>query len=155
MHSYADDAEWARFLPLPTPYTREHSEQFVARQLLLPWDQHPSWAIEHEARVVGGINLRFSENERIGEVGYAVARRVWGSGLATEALCSVIDAAFSACPELARIRATADPRNGASLRVMEKAGMRREGTLRKNRYTRGEPADEVWCGLLRGEWKQE
>jgi RimJ/RimL family protein N-acetyltransferase len=47
----------------------------------------------------------------------------------------------------------ADARNLASLRVMEKLGMVREGVLRQNRLVRGEFIDEVWCGVLRTEWE--
>ena len=48
--------------------------------------------------------------------------------------------------------ATADARNGASCRVLEKAGLRREGVGRIARLTRGERSDEVRFGLLREEF---
>jgi ribosomal-protein-alanine N-acetyltransferase len=52
-----------------------------------------------------------------------------------------------------RVYATADARNIASRRVMEKLGMRLEATLRMHRLdARGELLDEVWYGLLREEW---
>jgi ribosomal-protein-alanine N-acetyltransferase len=65
----------------------------------------------------------------------------------------VLNAAFVTYVELKRIRAMANARNTGSLRVMEKIGMMREGTLRQNRITRGESIDEVWCGILRNEWE--
>jgi RimJ/RimL family protein N-acetyltransferase len=65
----------------------------------------------------------------------------------------VLDAAFVTYIDLKRIRAMADARNIGSLRVMEKIGMIREGTLRQNRVTRGESIDEAWCGILRSEWE--
>jgi [ribosomal protein S5]-alanine N-acetyltransferase len=54
---------------------------------------------------------------------YGIAPREWGSGLATEAARAVIRYGFE---ELSfdRIIASADAPNQASLRVMEKAGMR-------------------------------
>lgn len=50
--SYATDPEWARYLPVPQPYLREHAEQFVASQVLLDRERHPTWAIEY----VGVVN---------------------------------------------------------------------------------------------------
>ena len=150
---YAADPEWARYLPVPQPYLREHAEQFVASQVLLDRERHPAWAIEHSEVVRGGINIRFDFANHVGEMGYSIARSHWGQGLTTEAAQAVRDAAFMASGDLKRIRAMADARNIGSLRVMEKIGMRREGTLQQNRITRGESIDEVWCGILRSEWE--
>ena len=151
--SYATDPEWARYLPVPQPYLREHAEQFVASQVLLDRERHPAWAIEHMGVVRGGINIRFDFANRVGELGYSIARSHWGQGLTTEAAQAVLDTAFVAYSDLKRIRAMADAKNTGSLRVMEKIGMMHEGTLRQNRITRGESIDEVWCGILRSEWE--
>jgi ribosomal-protein-alanine N-acetyltransferase len=151
--SYATDPEWARYLPVPQPYTKENAEQFIAGQVLLDRERHRAWAIEHAGAVKGGINIRFDFDNRVGEMGYSMARSHWGQGLTTEAAQAVLDAAFVAYVDLKRIRAMADARNTGSLRVMEKIGMIREGTLRQNRVVRGESIDEVWCGILRSEWE--
>jgi len=103
--------------------------------------------------VIGGINIRFDFAHRVGELGYSIARTYWGRGLATEAARAAMDAAFAAYADLNRMRAVADARNVASLRVMEKLGMVREGVLRQNRLVRGEFMNEVWYGVLRTEWE--
>ena len=64
-----------------------------------------------------------------------------------------MDPAFASGPGLLRVRAMADSRNAASIRVLERIGMRREGVLRSNRFVRDEGVDEVWCGILRSEWQ--
>jgi ribosomal-protein-alanine N-acetyltransferase len=151
--AYATDVEWARYLPVPQPYTRRDAKEFVAGQLLLDREKNPSWAIVLDGVVIGGINLRMDFDNHACELGYSVARKHWGKGLATEAARSVIDAAFQFLPDLNKIRAMADLRNVASQRVMEKVGMTREGVMRQNRLFRGEHVDEVWYGLLRGEWE--
>jgi RimJ/RimL family protein N-acetyltransferase len=151
--AYATDPEWARYLPVPQPYTAADAERFVAGQVLLDRQCHPSWAIEHAGAVRGGINIRFDFDNRVGELGYSIARSYWGKGLTTEAARAVLDLAFSAHNTLNRICARADTRNAGSLRVMEKLGMTREGVLRQNRVVRGEFADEMWCGILRREWE--
>lgn len=153
--AYATDPDWARYLPVPWPYTRRDGERFLASQVLIDPERESCWAIEYEGHVVGGINLRYSPEHRLAELGYALARRAWGRGLMTEAARAVVQAAFAADPNLNRVRASADPRNVASLRVMDKLGMTREGVLRQNRYFRGELADEAWCGLLRCEFEEQ
>jgi RimJ/RimL family protein N-acetyltransferase len=64
------------------------------------------------------------------EVGYGLARPFWGKGYMTEALRAVIDWAL-AQPDIFRVQAFCDVDNFGSARVMEKAGMEREGTLRR------------------------
>lgn len=151
--SYARDEEWARYLRLlPSPYRRRHAVEFVARQILLSRVTHPTWAIVLGGTVVGGINLRLDFPNRVGELGYSLARDHWNRGYITEAGKAVVDAAFSTHPELNRLRAFTDARNAASKRVLEKLGMQREGVLRQNRIERGEAMDEAWFGMLRSEW---
>jgi ribosomal-protein-alanine N-acetyltransferase len=150
---YANDEEWGRYLPVPHPYEEGDAQRFIATQVLHDRREHFSWAVELEGRPVGGIDLQLLADLQIGELGYAIARAFWGRGIATEAARAVIVEAFRGCPKLTRMRASADARNLASARVLEKLGMKREGLLRSNTLLRGEPVDEIWCGILRTEWK--
>ena len=54
---------------------------------------------------------------------------------------------------LHRIIARCDARNGASARVMERLGMRREGHLVENEFIKGEWTDELLYALLEQEWR--
>ena len=60
------------------------------------------------------------------ELGYTLGYAWWGRGYATEAARAWLDAAFGELG-LDEVVALAEPANGASLRVLEKAGMRRVG----------------------------
>ena len=150
--AFASDPEWTRYLPVPQPYTHSDAEKFIAAQILLDEETHQAWAITQNDKSIGGVNIRFDFHNQIGVIGYSIARPYWGRGFITQVAGALIDTAFETYPDLNRIRAMADARNHASLRVMEKLGMVREGRLRQNRYVRGEFIDEVWCGLLRSEW---
>jgi RimJ/RimL family protein N-acetyltransferase len=152
---YSLDGQWGRFLPVPAPYHDVDARRFIAAQILLDRRQHASWSIHHQGRSIGGINIRFFHDHRIAELGYSIGRPWWGHGFATEAVRALVSAAFETYGRLARVRAMADARNAASLRVMEKAGFTREGLLRQNRVNRDELFDEVWCGLLRAEWEAQ
>lgn len=151
--AYATDPNWSKFLPVPQPYERQHAIDFINSQLALDRLTHPSFAIEFEGKVVGGVNVRFDFNNCHGELGYSISPSVWGKGLITEASKRIIDLSFSSYPELRRITATADAENVGSLRVMEKVGMIKEGVLRQHRKTHGKFVDVVHCGILREEWE--
>jgi len=60
------------------------------------------------------------------EILYALAPHWWGQGLATEASAAVLRFAIERCG-LPKIYAGCDPPNVASIRVMERLGMRPDG----------------------------
>lgn len=153
VYEYARDREFGRFVVVPAPYTRADAEQYVAIQVEADWANLASLAITHQARVVGGIDLRIDRAERHAAMGFSLARPLWGRGLVTEAAEAVIALAFQGY-ELHKVWAHADVRNKASWRVMEKLGMSREGLLRGHHMVRGEPGDVYSYGILRSEWEQ-
>jgi [ribosomal protein S5]-alanine N-acetyltransferase len=61
------------------------------------------------------------------ELGYTLGRRWWGRGYATEAAGACLEEAFGPLG-LKRVVAVVRPENEASIHVLEKIGMRREGT---------------------------
>src|SRR5690606_36219764 len=89
--AYASDPEWSRYVSVPRPYTMDAAKQFIAAQTLQDRATHPSWAIEHAGKVIGGINIRFHFEYRIAEMGYSIARPYWGQGLMTEVAQAVVD----------------------------------------------------------------
>jgi RimJ/RimL family protein N-acetyltransferase len=112
------------------------------------------WGIaERESgRVVGTCTLAgVSAEHRRAEVGIALGRAHWGRGYATEALARLVRCAFQDL-NLNRLEADADPRNVASMRVLDKAGFRPEGLARERYLMHGEFQDAVLYGLLREDW---
>jgi RimJ/RimL family protein N-acetyltransferase len=85
----------------------------------------------------------------IAEIGYSIGRADWGRGLATEAAGAVITEAFASCGDLQRIQAGIHPENAASIRVAQRLGMTREGTLRAYAYVNGAVADEAVFAVVR------
>jgi len=88
---------------------------------------------------------------RRAEVGFALARRTWGQGFATEALGTLIAFAFKDLG-LHRLEADADPANERSLRLLERHGFKREGYLRERWHHLGRIQDGVFLGLLARDW---
>ena len=63
-------------------------------------------------------------------IAYHLARPEWGQGYATEAARTLVDWALGQ-PQVLRIWTVVDVDNAASVRVLEKLGMVREGVLRR------------------------
>ena len=104
------------------------------------------------ATVVGDISLRRTSREHAtGELGYVLHPDHYGRGYATEAGAALLRLGFE---DLAmhRIVASADARNSASIRVMQRLAMRPEAHLRENEFIKGEWTDEVIYAMLRSEW---
>lgn len=83
-----------------------------------------------DGRVVGFCGLVHPGGQIEAEIKYALERRYWGRGLATEAVAAMLAYAAKEVG-LARVIATTAPENAASHRVLLKAGMVREA-LRRN-----------------------
>ena len=103
-----------------------------------------------EGTLVGSISVTMDPTHRNGEIGYWIGRAFWGHGFATAALRLMVAYCFSRL-DLHRVYAHHMARNPASGRVMEKAGLRREGRLREHIFKAGRPEDIVIHGRLRGD----
>ncbi len=103
-------------------------------------------------RVVGELMLRARASEPgNGEIGWSIHPDFQGRGYATEGARELLRVGFEDL-RLHRIRASADSRNLASIRVMERLGMRREALFIESELIKGEWVDEVICALLASEW---
>jgi [ribosomal protein S5]-alanine N-acetyltransferase len=151
LHEYRGHPEWARYLPLPQPYTLAQAALDLDEYVHLDAATHAFWAIEHDGRAVGNIDAELQAPSRA-LAGWGIARHLWGQGLTTEAARAVMDWSFETWP-IRRFYAQASARNVGSWRVMENLGMQREARLRMHREDQGVPADEVWYAILRGEWE--
>lgn len=100
--------------------------------------------------VIGDISIFDIENSRMGSVGYRFDPDLWGRGYATEALQAAVRFAFT-CTELERLQATADVRNTASNRVLEKCGFVLEGTIRQGKMVSTYCDYHIW-GMLRADF---
>jgi ribosomal-protein-alanine N-acetyltransferase len=103
--------------------------------------------------LVGAIGLALSLQHDKGELGYWIGEPYWGRGLATEAAAAVIGYGFESLG-LNRLSAIHFTRNPASGRVLEKNGMRHEGSLRQDLKKWDQYVDVEVYGILRSDWRQ-
>jgi len=152
LHDTFSDPEVARYLAVPRHASRADTERYLASiHEGFRTSSLYQWGIEHAGRIVGTCTLGGLDWEnRRAEIGFVLARSAWGQGLMPDALTALIDHAFDDL-KLHRIEADVDPRNGASLRLLERLGFRQEGYLRERYLKDGEIQDSVFFGLLRSD----
>lgn len=152
MFECGNDAEVARHADWPVGTTLERVSNRI-RTAPERWDsgEEYRWVItaDGDDSALGAISC-FVEGHKA-EIGYFIHRGHWGKGLATAAARAVVEWAISE-PGIQRVWATCDHENIASIRVLEKVGMEKEGTLRKSSIRPNisqEPRDSVIYSRVR------
>lgn len=148
------DEAIVRWTRVPTAYGVASARAWVAESRALV-----SEGISAPFAIVSGVNgellgsislMRFTWEERRGEVGYLLGREARGHGHATRAVRTICAWGFAALG-LERIELYAATGNISSQRVAERAGFTREAVLRSFHRQRGATLDMVAYGLLPGE----
>ena len=126
------DPEVSRYLGGPEMSRPE----FIAKRLEFYLDCHNQYGFgmcamlrKPDDEMIGWSGIQPLEDSGQIEVGYGFDRPHWGQGYATEAAAAWLRYGFETVG-LPRIVAVAEPENAGSRRVMEKLGMRYEGTAR-------------------------
>jgi RimJ/RimL family protein N-acetyltransferase len=157
VHALISNMEVVRYMLLPV-CSREESKKFLLGSI----NETPSdpWRSIVRAIVSGPdgelvglcglVNLRGNSD---GEIWYLINPQSWGKGIATKAVKQLLQVGFSEM-SLHRIWATCLPENPASARVLEKAGMRKEGFLVKNLRIHGEWRSSFLYAILAEEWSE-
>jgi RimJ/RimL family protein N-acetyltransferase len=128
---YARDPEATRFLSFRPHQHISDTEAYIARCEAAPANKSQTYVLvgRNDGGLLGAFELRRPELHRLG-FGYVLARAFWGQGLMTEALAEVVRWAMGQ-DTIWRIGDVCDIENLASARVMEKAGLIREGILHR------------------------
>ncbi|HEU0035191.1 MAG TPA: GNAT family protein [Kofleriaceae bacterium] len=151
------DPEVARYWSFPPWTERAQAEAYLA-PLIAELPDAPTvlpWVIADRAHdeLVGTTTIfAWHREQRRAEIGYSLQRAHWGQGIAREAVSRVLDHGFTELG-LRRFEADIDPRNAASIALVERLGFRREGLLRERWLVGGEACDSVVYGLLARDWR--
>lgn len=155
--NWASDEEVTKFLSWPT-----HSSLEVSRYVTGNWVQSYSdesyyqWAIvlkENGDEPIGSIAVvKMEEDVSMAQIGYSLGRTWWHKGITSEALKAVMDFLFDVV-DVNRIEAKHDSRNPNSGKVMQKCGMKYEGTLRSSARNNQGIYDACYYSLLKSERK--
>lgn len=144
-----DRAVWRNLTDMfPHPYTEEDARTWI----VLANEAGPSMhlAIEVGGQAAGGIGVIAGSGiaEKTGQFGYWLGRAHWGKGLATAAATAMRRHLLST-DRFARLEARVFAWNPASMRVLEKAGFVREGTLKNSVFKDGQLIDSVMFAACR------
>jgi ribosomal-protein-alanine N-acetyltransferase len=158
VYAYGRDPEVTRHVSFPTHQSIEDARTFLRTVLENYAKNEPSvWAIclKETGDLIGTTGLlNWNRDHYRVEIGYALARKYWNQGIVTEAVKGMIDHLFHNT-DLIRIEARCKIPNIASARVMEKAGMKFEGILRKQMHFAGVSHDMKMYSIIRDEWEKK
>lgn len=131
----ARDAEAMRFMHEGPPPDAEEVHRRMAR-VAVHWERHGYgiFAVEDAGGFAGRLGFFLPPEGSHPLLVYALARRCWGLGYATEAVRLALDW-FSGAHGPCRVTGNIDPANEASARVAEKLGATRDGTAEWNGAT--------------------
>lgn len=129
---YARDAETTRFLSWRPHESETDTAEFIGR-CLDDWAEARSFAYVIELRQDPGRAAGMAQLSPLGHeivLGYVLSPELRGRAIVPEALKPLIDWSL-ACDRIWRVSAFCDAENAASARVMIKAGLKREGLMRR------------------------
>jgi [ribosomal protein S5]-alanine N-acetyltransferase len=156
--NWTSDNQTTAYLRWPT-----HASLEVTQRVLSDWIASYSrkdfyqWAIVLKAlgEPIGTISV-VDQNERVNSVhiGYCIGSKWWNQGITTEAFRAIIPYLFNKV-KVNRIEAQHDPNNPGSGKVMQKCGLKYEGTLREADFSNKGIVDAAMYSLLASEYNTE
>jgi RimJ/RimL family protein N-acetyltransferase len=156
--AYRSDPEVAHYQGWEAPYSLEQAEEFVSEMNNRAPGVPGEWFQVAIARKEDGLFIgdcvfkRLADEPRVAEIGYTLARGYQRQGYASEAIHALLDYLFGSFG-LHRVLANCDPKNAASIRLLEKLGFRHEGCFIESLWLKGEWVDEDWYAILEREWQ--
>lgn len=141
-------------LTIPYPYPKGSASSFIASVLeQVKEGKLFIYAItrKEDCSLVGIINLSINRTHNKGELAYWVGVPYWGKGYGTEAAQALIQYGFEQ-GDLNKIFAAAFTDNPGSWRIMEKIGMKYEGTFRQHVLKWDEYKDLAYYGILKQDY---
>ncbi len=157
LSAYQNDPRYLQVVDR-NPNTEDQSRGWV-QMFMANLDQSPRRKFQlavilcTTGELIGNCGIRRNDgNDWDAEIGYEFSADHWGKGYAIEAASAMLAFGFS---ELGIHRASANcnAANHGSIHVLEKLGMRQEGTIREGDFQKGRWWDKLLWGILESEWR--
>ncbi len=138
------------------PESLAEVKEFIQTKIATEPDQEGTWfqlaIVETETqKLVGDAGIHFQSRDQV-ELGCTLNTAFQGQGYATEAMKSIMGFVFEELQKH-RIMTSIDPRNVASIKLVERLGMRKEAHFVQSYFFKGEWTDDVVYAMLQSEWK--
>ena len=121
MHAVLSDPRATLYWSTPPHGSLEETAAWMESMVSSTAEESEDFIIERDGVVIGKVGTW-----RLPDFGYILHPDHWGQGLASEALVAFL-AYVEARPDVPYLTADVDPRNAASIRLLEKHGFRETG----------------------------
>lgn len=135
----------------PVKINSIEAEKRFLRQSRREWQKQQTWnfTIMLGSRVAGAVGIMPEKGRSYNaEIGYFIDRELHGKGYALQAVIQAEQFALIFCPEIKRLQAFIVVDNAPSIRVIEKAGYKREGRLQSYLKCAGQYLDAYVYGKI-------
>ena len=146
LHAIFSNPQAMRYWDRPAWTDPEQTRALLAAFMADAPQDHLEFGLERNGNLLGRVGMwkRY-------EIGYILHPDHWGHGYATEAMRALIAAVHGRCPDAPALTAELDPRNAASIRVLEKLGFQKVGHETANFRYGDEWVDTAYYRLARSE----
>ncbi len=139
MHEILLNAAAMRYWSSPPHSDFAQTQAWIADMVAATVNASEDFIIEIDGRVAGKVGAY-----KLPEFGYILHPDFWGQGMATEALCAFLGHVYQTRPDITVLSTDIDPRNIASIRLMEKLGIRESGRAERTFETHIGWCDSVY-----------
>jgi RimJ/RimL family protein N-acetyltransferase len=157
IYKNAKDREISKYTRLPYPYRLKYAYDFISlcqENYKKKTDYELGIELKKAGKIIGIISLIHLDNTRkTAEVGYWLGKQYWRRGITKEALTLILDYGFNTL-KLARIYAKVLCSNLPSIILLQHAGFKYEGRIRKSFFRDGNGFDELVFSLLDQDFKE-
>lgn len=149
LHSIPEVQEYATLgIPKSISDSKNYLEKYIEQQTQAERNEYGFCVCLPNHKRIGLIGLTSNLNKfQNAEIWFKLYPKFWGKGYITEAATMILEFGFNKINRH-RIEAGVATENIASIKVLEKIGMKREGTGRKLLPIRGEWKDNFHYAML-------
>lgn len=156
--TYRSDPTVARYQSWDAPYPAADGRKLIEHLLAQHPDTPGDWyqyaaTLRSTGALIGDVGVGTdAADARLTEIGYTIATAHQGHGYGTEAVRLILRYLFGERGKH-RVHARCDPRNVASIKLLESLRLRREGHLCESFREHDAWADELIYAMLDYEWR--
>jgi RimJ/RimL family protein N-acetyltransferase len=155
--TYRSDPDVARYQSWSAPYPRADGERLIRNMRRQHPDTPGEWfqfaiALRSTGELVGDCGGKPAAYDPAHtQIGYTISHAHQRCGYGVEAVRTLLGYLFDA-RRMHRVTASCDGRNVASMGLLERIGMRKEGVMLQSVWAKGEWTDDVLYAMLAHEW---
>lgn len=144
MHKILSNAAAMRYWSSPPHSDFAQTQAWIADMVAAAQNASEDFIIEIDGRVAGKVGAY-----KLPEFGYILHPDFWGRGLATEAVSAFLGHVWRTRPDITKLNTDIDPRNTASVRLVEKLGFRETGRAERTFETHIGWCDSIYFAIDR------